>query len=315
MATRHYVPRAWAVRLHQRHPGELSRGRHRHRLRQAAQALVRGGLRHRDQPAAGRRADPRRRGAGPRRALFEHCLYDERGQLLNGNMADYLVPMAAEMPDIEVGHVVTPTADPSSAPRAPAKPAPPARRPRDERDQRRAAAARRQAAHRHAVYPGRILHALGKVLATAAACSPPPRARPCSPPRPALPRPSWYTANLRGMPLSYGFSQAAYREAAFRLPRLQRRRPAPRRHRHLRGRRRAARRRRRRPKLGELRHRAHRRHRQAAGRGAAGALHGRQGPRRPDVGGDRDPHDAAGRRQDRRDHGSSSIAPTRRWRR
>jgi carbon-monoxide dehydrogenase large subunit len=44
-------------------------------------------------------------------ALFEHCVYDERGQLLNGNMVDYLVPMAAEMPDIEVGHVVTPTAD------------------------------------------------------------------------------------------------------------------------------------------------------------------------------------------------------------
>jgi carbon-monoxide dehydrogenase large subunit len=44
-------------------------------------------------------------------ALFEHCIYDERGQLLNGNMADYLVPMAGEMPDIEVGHVVSPTAD------------------------------------------------------------------------------------------------------------------------------------------------------------------------------------------------------------
>jgi carbon-monoxide dehydrogenase large subunit len=44
-------------------------------------------------------------------ALFEHCQYDERGQLLNGNMADYLVPMAGEMPDIEVGHVVSPTAD------------------------------------------------------------------------------------------------------------------------------------------------------------------------------------------------------------
>ena len=44
-------------------------------------------------------------------ALFEHCHYDERGQMLNGNMADYLVPMAAEMPDIEVGHVVSPTAD------------------------------------------------------------------------------------------------------------------------------------------------------------------------------------------------------------
>jgi carbon-monoxide dehydrogenase large subunit len=43
--------------------------------------------------------------------LFEHCLYDSEGQMLNANMMDYLVPMAAEMPDIEVGHVVTPTAD------------------------------------------------------------------------------------------------------------------------------------------------------------------------------------------------------------
>jgi carbon-monoxide dehydrogenase large subunit len=40
-------------------------------------------------------------------ALYEHCLYDEAGQLTNGTMADYLVPMAAEMPDIEVAHVVT----------------------------------------------------------------------------------------------------------------------------------------------------------------------------------------------------------------
>jgi carbon-monoxide dehydrogenase large subunit len=46
-------------------------------------------------------------GIGP--TLYEQCLYDERGQLLNGNMADYLVPMAAEMPDIEIGHVCTPT--------------------------------------------------------------------------------------------------------------------------------------------------------------------------------------------------------------
>src|SRR5689334_13261892 len=44
-------------------------------------------------------------------ALFEHCRYDENGQLLNGNMMDYLVPMAPGMRDIEVGHVVTPTAD------------------------------------------------------------------------------------------------------------------------------------------------------------------------------------------------------------
>lgn len=43
-------------------------------------------------------------------ALYEECLYDDRGLMLNANMADYLVPMAAEMPDIEVAHVQTPTA-------------------------------------------------------------------------------------------------------------------------------------------------------------------------------------------------------------
>src|SRR5579872_1526278 len=44
-------------------------------------------------------------------ALFEKCIYDERGQLTNANMADYLVPMPGEMPDIDVGHVVSPTAE------------------------------------------------------------------------------------------------------------------------------------------------------------------------------------------------------------
>lgn len=42
-------------------------------------------------------------------ALYEHCVYDERGQLTNANMADYLVPMSGEMPDIQIGHVVSPT--------------------------------------------------------------------------------------------------------------------------------------------------------------------------------------------------------------
>lgn len=42
-------------------------------------------------------------------ALFEKCIYDERGQLTNANMADYLLPMSGEMPDIDVGHVVSPT--------------------------------------------------------------------------------------------------------------------------------------------------------------------------------------------------------------
>jgi carbon-monoxide dehydrogenase large subunit len=43
-------------------------------------------------------------------ALFEECAYDEQGQLLNGTLADYLVPMAGEMPDITVAHLMTPTA-------------------------------------------------------------------------------------------------------------------------------------------------------------------------------------------------------------
>jgi carbon-monoxide dehydrogenase large subunit len=42
-------------------------------------------------------------------ALYEQCPYSPEGQLMIGSMADYLVPMAAEMPDIEVGHVETPT--------------------------------------------------------------------------------------------------------------------------------------------------------------------------------------------------------------
>jgi Molybdopterin-binding domain of aldehyde dehydrogenase/2Fe-2S iron-sulfur cluster binding domain len=42
-------------------------------------------------------------------ALYEHCIYDQAGQLVNGTMVNHLVPMAAEMPDIDVAHVGTPT--------------------------------------------------------------------------------------------------------------------------------------------------------------------------------------------------------------
>ena len=42
-------------------------------------------------------------------AMLEECLYDDQGLMLNANMADYLVPMCAEMPDIQVAHVQTPT--------------------------------------------------------------------------------------------------------------------------------------------------------------------------------------------------------------
>jgi carbon-monoxide dehydrogenase large subunit len=41
-------------------------------------------------------------------ALYEECRYDEAAQLLNASMADYLVPMAGEMPDIVIAHVETP---------------------------------------------------------------------------------------------------------------------------------------------------------------------------------------------------------------
>lgn len=44
-------------------------------------------------------------------ALWEECLYDAEGQMLNANMADYLVPMSTELPDIECGHSVSPTSD------------------------------------------------------------------------------------------------------------------------------------------------------------------------------------------------------------
>jgi carbon-monoxide dehydrogenase large subunit len=41
-------------------------------------------------------------------ALFEECRYDEQGQHLTSTLADYLVPMAGEMPDIVIAHVHTP---------------------------------------------------------------------------------------------------------------------------------------------------------------------------------------------------------------
>lgn len=42
-------------------------------------------------------------------ALYEECVYSEDGQFTNGTLADYVVPMASEMPDIHVGHIITPT--------------------------------------------------------------------------------------------------------------------------------------------------------------------------------------------------------------
>ncbi|GAA4333977.1 xanthine dehydrogenase family protein molybdopterin-binding subunit [Pigmentiphaga soli] len=43
-------------------------------------------------------------------ALYEECIYDAGGSLVNATLADYLVPMASEMPDIHVDHIETPEA-------------------------------------------------------------------------------------------------------------------------------------------------------------------------------------------------------------
>jgi aerobic carbon-monoxide dehydrogenase large subunit len=42
-------------------------------------------------------------------AFFERLVYNEEGQLINASFMDYLIPTAAEIPPIEVDHVVTPS--------------------------------------------------------------------------------------------------------------------------------------------------------------------------------------------------------------
>ena len=86
-----------------------------------------------------------------------------RGQLLNGTLADYLVPMAGEMPDIEVGHVGTPTRESALGAKGAGEAGTAgAAGGGHERDQRRARAARR-AVTQMPFTPERILRALGKV--------------------------------------------------------------------------------------------------------------------------------------------------------
>ena len=68
MVTRHYTPRGYGFAFTNGIQASLVEVDIRDRLRQAAQALVRRGLRHHHQSAAGRRADPRRHRAGHRRS-------------------------------------------------------------------------------------------------------------------------------------------------------------------------------------------------------------------------------------------------------
>ena len=69
MATRHYVPRAWPFAFTNGIQASYLEVDTEFGIREAHQALVRRGLRHRDQSAAGRRADQGRRGAGTGRCL------------------------------------------------------------------------------------------------------------------------------------------------------------------------------------------------------------------------------------------------------
>jgi carbon-monoxide dehydrogenase large subunit len=42
-------------------------------------------------------------------ALYERMVYDEAGQPLSANYGEYLLPLSAEMPDIEIHHIETPS--------------------------------------------------------------------------------------------------------------------------------------------------------------------------------------------------------------
>jgi carbon-monoxide dehydrogenase large subunit len=44
--------------------------------------------------------------------LFEHLVYDEHGNPLAATFLDYLLPTAGDVPDIECGHIETPSATP-----------------------------------------------------------------------------------------------------------------------------------------------------------------------------------------------------------
>ena len=42
-------------------------------------------------------------------ALYEHALYDENGQFLTGTLMDYLIPTAIDVPQVEIGHIESPS--------------------------------------------------------------------------------------------------------------------------------------------------------------------------------------------------------------
>jgi carbon-monoxide dehydrogenase large subunit len=45
-------------------------------------------------------------------ALYEHLVYDDAGNLTGGTLLDYLMPSSAEVPDLVIGHIARPAANP-----------------------------------------------------------------------------------------------------------------------------------------------------------------------------------------------------------
>ena len=45
-------------------------------------------------------------------ALYEHLIYDDDGNLTTGSLLDYLMPTSAEIPELAIGHVANPAANP-----------------------------------------------------------------------------------------------------------------------------------------------------------------------------------------------------------
>jgi carbon-monoxide dehydrogenase large subunit len=46
-------------------------------------------------------------------AMYEHLVYDRAGNLITGTLLDYLMPTSGEIPDLTIGHVSTPAANPT----------------------------------------------------------------------------------------------------------------------------------------------------------------------------------------------------------
>lgn len=125
MQTRHYITKEYPFAFTNGIQASWVRGRSRHRHGEAAGTWCVEDCGRVVNPML---VDEQVRGGivqGIGGALYENCINDpEQGNLLTTTLADYLVPMSAEMPEMHVGHVETPTrARACSAPRARVRPA------------------------------------------------------------------------------------------------------------------------------------------------------------------------------------------------